>query len=130
MLEEPLIFEIGSTATTGVDFDEARVPAKAAYAGAQIRRSGTHGPHRLARPLRARDGAALYAAQPPELRNRTRAVPARLMHDEAQPAPPRDDRAVDGICRCPPDRTLPCHAGPTRCVSRTDRKKVERGRVG
>src|SRR3546814_1805376 len=29
MLEEPLIFEIGSTATTGVDFDEARVPAKA-----------------------------------------------------------------------------------------------------
>src|SRR3546814_8000904 len=63
MLEEPLIFEIGSTATTGVDFDEARVPAKAAYAGAQIRRSGTHGPHRLARPLRARDGAALYAAQ-------------------------------------------------------------------
>src|SRR3546814_2013318 len=29
MLEEPLIFEIGSTATTGVDFDEARVPTKA-----------------------------------------------------------------------------------------------------
>src|SRR3546814_10018216 len=29
MLEEPVIFEIGSTATTGVDFDEARVPAKA-----------------------------------------------------------------------------------------------------
>src|SRR3546814_16406853 len=29
MLDEPLIFEIGSTATTGVDFDEARVPAKA-----------------------------------------------------------------------------------------------------
>src|SRR3546814_6234801 len=111
MLEEPLIFEIGSTATTGVDFDEARVPAKAAYAGAQIRRSGTHGPHRLARPLRARDGAALYAAQPPELRDRPRAVPARLVHDEAQPAPQREDRAVAGLCRCPPARPRRYRAG-------------------
>src|SRR3546814_19539812 len=29
MLEEPLIFEVGGTATTWVDVDEARVPAKA-----------------------------------------------------------------------------------------------------
>ena len=40
----------------------------------------------------------------PELRDRPRPVPARLVHDEAQPAPQREGRADAGLCRCPPAR--------------------------
>jgi hypothetical protein len=77
MLEEPLIFEIGSADTTGVDFGEA--PAGKSRLGGLERRQGD----RPARPVRARDGAALHPPQPPELRDRPRPVPARQLHDEA-----------------------------------------------
>ena len=58
MLEEPLIFEIGSLDTTGVDF--ARL---AAVAGEQARQPRAHGPDRPSRPLGTRSGAPLHPSR-------------------------------------------------------------------
>ena len=80
MLEEALIFEIGSTATTGVDFDEAAPPADL---GALARTA----PIGLPGAQRGRNGAPLYAPVSAELCDRPRSVPAGQLHDEAQPAP-------------------------------------------
>jgi glycine dehydrogenase subunit 2 len=66
MLEEPLLFEIGSIEQTGVD-----------------RRAGKVAAHRAAGPLRARSRAPLHAPVAAELRNRPRAFSARIVHDEA-----------------------------------------------
>jgi hypothetical protein len=76
MLEEPLIFEIGSADVTGVDFAEDRLPTTSAPWRAR-------GADRPAGPERARDGAPLHAPVAPELRHRPRPVPARQLHDEA-----------------------------------------------
>ena len=77
MLEEPLLFEIGDAETTGVDFD---LPARPGQSGRATRRLGgleRNRDDRPCRPLRAGDGAPLHPAQPPELRDRPRPVPAR-----------------------------------------------------
>jgi glycine dehydrogenase subunit 2 len=76
MLEEALIFEIGSTATTGVDFDEA---APAADLGALARTA----PIGLPGLSEAETVRPLHAPVAAELRDRPRAVPARQLHDEA-----------------------------------------------
>ena len=67
MLEEALIFEIGDSETTGVDF---------ATAGGTVDGLGS-----LARTT------PIGLPQPPELRHRPRFLPARIVHDEAQSAP-------------------------------------------
>jgi hypothetical protein len=80
MLEEALIFEIGSTATSGVDFDEA---APAADLGALARTA----PIGLPGLIRSRNGAPLHPPVAAELCDRPRPLPIRQLHDEAQPAP-------------------------------------------
>ena len=56
-------------------------------------------PRRAARGLRARDRPPLQPDLAPQLRPRHRALPARLVHDEAQPAP---ERAGRGAARATP----------------------------
>ena len=79
---------------TGVDLDEpaAFTPR---LGGLSARR------HRPAGPGRAGSGAPLRAPVAHELRHRHRAVPARLVHHEAQPAPQREDGAAAGLRRHP-----------------------------
>ena len=94
-VEEALIFEVGRTEVTGVD------RRRAGGLHAAPRRSGTQGADRAARPHRAGDDAALRAAVAEELRHRHRPVPARLLHDEAQPAHQREDGAAARLRRHP-----------------------------
>jgi hypothetical protein len=77
MLEEPLIFEIGDSETTGVDLE---APPRVAGRLAGLEAQPTDRP---GRPVRAGDRAPLYPPQPPELRDRSRPLPTRLVHDEA-----------------------------------------------
>ena len=78
--EEALIFERrGSATKTGVDLPE---PAKVK----PPRRPRAQGRDRPARPHRAGGDAPLRAAVAEELLDRHRALSARLVHDEAQPA--------------------------------------------
>ena len=78
----------------------------------QARPARTHRAARAARPHRARGHAPLRAAQPKELRHRHGAVPAGLVHHEAQPAPQRAHgascRASAISIRC--SRSPPCPA--------------------
>ena len=79
MLEEPLIFEIGSTEQTRRRFRAScRSAGDAGLAGLERNRAD-----RASRPLRTRDGAPLHPPVAAELCDRPRAVPARLVHDEA-----------------------------------------------
>ena len=76
--EEALIFESGRYETTGVDFDETENFSPA---------SGRARPRRRYRPagaLGARDDAPFRAPVAEELRHRYRALPAGLLHHEAQ----------------------------------------------
>ena len=69
-------------------------------------RLGAHraqGRDRPSRPLRARGHAPLRAALAKELRDRYRALPARLLHHEAQSAPQRAHGAAARLRRHPPD---------------------------
>ena len=52
----------------------------------------------------ARDRAALHGARRPHLRRRHRLLPARLLHDEAQPARARAARRAPRLPRPPPAR--------------------------
>ena len=81
MLEEPLLFEVGSTDQSGVDF------CGRAEGGDTAWRLGEDASDWSPRSQRTRSGAPLHAAVAAELRDRPRAVPARQLHDEAQPAP-------------------------------------------
>ena len=94
-IEEALIFEIGRTEVTGVDLDEPK--AFTPRLGKLERKA----PIGLARPLRAGGHAPLRAALAEELRHRHRHVSARLVHDEAQSAPEREDGAAAGLRRHP-----------------------------
>jgi glycine dehydrogenase subunit 2 len=93
MLEEALIFEMDCESGSGVDL-AAPGAAPSTLPDALLR----HRPDRTARPVGAGDGAPLYAPQPPELCDRSRAVPARLVHDEAQSAAQREDGAAARLC--------------------------------
>ncbi len=108
MLEEPLLFEIGSAEQTGVDFADVPATKRAA------RRPRAVASDRPARPQRARGGAPLHAAVAAELRDRPRAVPARVVHDEAQPAPQREGGADAGLRRHPPAAAAGDGAGRAR----------------
>ena len=81
---------------TGVDFAERRRLVHRASAASSAAAD------RPARPQRARDRAPLHPPVAAELRDRPRPVPARLVHDEAQPAPQREDGAAAGLRRHPP----------------------------
>ena len=96
MLEEPLIFEIGSIDQTGVDFPDVRSRTRAVSAG-----WSATAPIGLAGPQRAGGGAPLHAPVAAELRDRPRPFPARVVHDEAQSAPQREGRAAAGLRRHP-----------------------------
>src|SRR3954465_5858991 len=91
MLEEPLLFEIGGVDQTGVDFDE--LPKSKTRLGT-LERSPPIGPPGPSAPEplppappRRPQGARTRPPLPPtvaaELRDRSRAVPARLVHHEA-----------------------------------------------
>ena len=97
MLEEPLIFEIGDTETTGVDFD--RTPSRRSTRLGGLERTRPIGLAGLSEPETVRHYTRLSRA---ELRDRPRPVPARLVHDEAQSAPQREGRAAAGLRRHPP----------------------------
>ena len=88
MVDEPLIFEIGSPERSGVDLPEA--PAVESRLGGLEREA----PIGHSRPVRSRNGAPLHPAQPPELCHRRGSVPARQLHDEAQPAAQRENGAA------------------------------------
>ena len=81
MLEEPLIFEIGSTEQTGVDFARTAAASQLALGGLERDRD-----NRASRSQRARDRAPLHTPVAAELCDRPWPVPARLVHDEAQSA--------------------------------------------
>ena len=95
MLEEPLLFEIGDAQTTGVDFADA--PRRPARLGG-LERNAPIGLPGLSEPETVRHYTRL---QPAELRDRPRPVPARLVHDEAQPAAQREGGADAGLRRHP-----------------------------
>ena len=64
------------------------------------RQDDAYGTAGTAGAVRAGDDAALRAAEPKELRHRHRHLSARVVHDEAQPAPQREDGAAAGLRRC------------------------------
>ena len=97
-IEEPLIFEIGRTDTTGVDLAE---PGKFSARLGKLVRTEPLGLPGLSEPEAMRHFVRL---SPEELRHRHRHVSAGLVHHEAQPAPQREDGA-----RCPASATS------TRC---------------
>ena len=99
MLEEPLLFEIGDTETTGVDFEDARSCGQSPGCLGGPRARAADRPRRA---HRAGDGAPLHPPLPPELCDRPRPVPARLLHDEAQSATEREGGADAGLRRHPP----------------------------
>ncbi len=96
-LEEALIFEQGCAGAHR---------GRSARAGAGARRAARRpAPARRDRPARAvgtGGGAPLHPPQPEELLHRQRPVPARLVHDEAQPAAQREGRAPAGAWRPAP----------------------------
>ncbi len=93
--EEPLIFEHGRDGMTGVDLPDVQMSD--ARLGGQRRK----GAGRPAGSLRAGGCAALCALVADELFHRCRALSARLLHYEAQPAAQREDGAgcrASAIC--------------------------------
>ena len=94
--DEPLLFE---TRRLGQD---RRRPAGARARRLGPRRPGPHRADRPRRPLRARDAAPLRAPLPEEPRHRPGALSAGLVHDEAQPAPQREDGPPGRLRRPPP----------------------------
>ncbi len=91
--EEPLLFEIGSLQRTGVDIAEPK-GGKSRLGG--LERTEPIGLPGLSEPEAMRHYVRL---SPQELRDRQRALSARLVHDEAQPAPQREDGAAAGLRR-------------------------------
>ena len=83
----------------------AGVPERAARR-ADPREAAARAAGRAARGLRAGDRAPLQPALAPQLRPRHRLLPARLVHDEAQPAPQRARRGAAGP-RAPAPRPGP-----------------------
>ena len=79
-IEEPLIFEIGSTETSGVDFEEPQESEPP-------RRLGAQRANRSAGPFGAAGHPPLCAPVAEELLHRHRHLSARLVHHEAQSAP-------------------------------------------
>ena len=78
------------------------------------RRAGAQERNRPARPVRARDDAPLRPPVAEELRHRYGALSARLVHDEAQSAPQRENGAPARLCRhpsAPADLDRPGRAG-------------------
>ena len=67
----------------------------------EARRARARRSDRPARPHRAGGGAPLRAPVAQQLLDRRRALSARLVHDEAQPAPQREDGAPAGLRRRP-----------------------------
>ena len=95
----------------------SRPAGPAGHAGRRpARRPGAARARRPARPCGAAGGAPLHAPVAQQFRYRQRHLPARLMHDEAQPAPEREAgaaarlrrpasvaAAIDGAGRAAPD---------------------------
>ena len=76
-----------------------RRPARARAAGASC---AAHAPPRLPGGVRARARAPLHRPRRPQLRHRHRLLPARLLHDEAQPARQRARRRAARLPRPAP----------------------------
>ena len=94
-MEEALIFETGRLDATGVDIDEP--PPFQSRLGPLRARSRA----RSSRTDRARGRAPLRAPVAQQLFDRRRHLSARLVHDEAQPAPQREDGAPARLCGRP-----------------------------
>ena len=126
-IEEPLIFEIGRTDTTGVDLPE---PPKFSARLGKLARTEPLGLPGLSR---ARGDAPFRAPEPEELRHRHGHLSARLVHHEAQPAPQREDGAAAGLRRHPSAAAALHRAGRDRAdrrvvalAVRTDRHAGDR----
>ena len=107
-IEEKLIFEQDSPGHCGVDLPEPAPFASAA------RRARAARPDRPAGAQRAAGGAPLHPAVAEELCDRQRALSARLVHDEAQPAAQREAGAAAGPRRHPPVAAALDRAGRAR----------------
>ena len=70
--------------------------------GRRPRGASTRAPAAPARARRARGRASLHRARRPDVRRRHGLLPARLLHDEVQPAPQRARRLAPGLPRPPP----------------------------
>ena len=112
VIEEALIFEIGRTDTTGVDLPE---PAKFAARLGKLARTEPIGLPGLTEPEAMRHYVRLVAE---ELRHRHRALSARLVHHEAQPAPQREDGAAARLRRHPSAAAALDRAGRARADRR------------
>ena len=111
-IEEPLIFEIGRTDTTGVDLPE---PAKFSARLGKLARTEPLGLPGLSEPEAMRHFVRLsqknYGID-------TGHLPARLVHHEAQPAPQREDGAAAGLRRHPSAAAAVHRAGRDRADRR------------
>ena len=92
-MEEALIFETGRLEATGVDIDEPAPFVSRLGAHARQREIGLPG---LTEPEALRHYVRLSQQ---ELFDRCRPLSARLLHDEAQSAPQRENGAPAGLCR-------------------------------
>ena len=95
-VEEPLIFEMDSPGSTGVDLPEPGLKAPRLGGVARRRQVGLPG---LSEPEVMRP---LHAAQPQEHGDRQQHVSAGLVHHEAQPADQREGRPPARLRRHPP----------------------------
>ena len=111
-IEEALIFEIGRTDTTGVDLE---APAKFSSKLGRHARTAPIDLPGLSEPETMRHYVRL---SPEELRHRHRPVSARLVHDEAQPAPQREDGAAARLRRHPSAAAALDRAGRDRADRR------------
>ena len=91
-MEEALIFEAGGS-TRPASTSRSRRPSPRDSGRSAPRRARSAGPHR------AGGGASLRPPVAQQLFDRRRHLSARLVHDEAQPAPQREDGAIAGLCR-------------------------------
>ena len=112
--EEALIFELGRKGMTGVDLPDVQMSET--RLGGQ-RRKGPIGLPGLSEPEVVRHYVRLSRH---ELCDRCGALSARLLHDEAQSAPEREDGAAAGLRRSASARAAIDDAGRARADLRSD----------
>ena len=98
VFNEPLIFEQGSPGRVGYSLPPCDVPGKKAEALIPAAPPARADP-RPARGERGGRGAPLHADLAVELRDRPGLLPARLVHDEVQPAGQRGRGAAARLCQ-------------------------------
>ena len=103
---------LGGGTPSGHDARHRR--ARDAARGADPEEPAARAPGGASRGLRARDPPPLQPDLPPELRSRYRLLPARFLHDEAQPAAQRAGGGSAGPRSSPPGAAAETRAGCPR----------------